>query len=283
MASTIISSFTKLRSNLEITGLQSTTVSQRQSNVREVLDAGLTVHDSFLTGSYIRSTMVSPLKEADIDIFAVLDASYYELGAVGLLDKVRKVLLKTYTQSPKISRNGQAVTITFSDFVVDVVPAFRRDGGGYLIPTSYTNQWIATDPTRHITYLSEQNKHHSGDLVPFIKMVKGWNRNNGKPFTSFYLELLAAKILHNVTLTDFSSGMRFFFDKGREQCKWSISDPAGFGDNILSGMNQSDAISRFETAYNRAVKAEEFATNYKVEDAVNEWRKIFGDYFPAYG
>jgi hypothetical protein len=38
---------------------------------------GLEVLDSFLTGSYRRSTMIAPLKEADVDVFVVLDAKCY--------------------------------------------------------------------------------------------------------------------------------------------------------------------------------------------------------------
>ena len=66
MATTIPVAFQKLKENLEITGLQKSTVSARQNNVREVVENNLTVLDSFLTGSYSRSTMIAPLKDADV-------------------------------------------------------------------------------------------------------------------------------------------------------------------------------------------------------------------------
>jgi hypothetical protein len=75
-------------------------------------------------------------------------------------------------------------------------------------------------------------------------------------------------------------------DKGREEVKFKKVDPANFGDQLNPWNNvtdTADAISRFTTAYNRAVKAEEFAKGGKIEDAFGEWRKILGDYFPAYG
>ena len=178
MATTVISSFEKLKQNLEITGLQKSTVATRQSSVRKAVENGMTVLDSFLTGSYSRSTMIAPLSNADVDIFVVLDPDYHETdGQAKLLDKVRSVLLKTYPKTPKISRNGQAVTITFTDFVVDVVPAFYREGGGYLIPSSSEKKWISTNPKSHVSTISTENTNHNGDLVPLIKMMKGWNRN----------------------------------------------------------------------------------------------------------
>lgn len=111
MATTTNQSFQQLKANLEITGLQQQTVSTRQQNVRDAVAAGLTVLDSFLTGSYRRSTMIAPLKEADIDVLVVLDSSYFSQGGqASLLDKVKTTLKKTYPTTPNISRNGQAVT-----------------------------------------------------------------------------------------------------------------------------------------------------------------------------
>lgn len=287
MATTIKSSFDKLKENLEITGLQRNTVSTRQQNVRDIVANEIDVLDSFLTGSYSRSTMIAPLSKADIDIFIVLNPKYYEKdGQANLLDKVKRVLLKTYTKTPKISRNGQAVTITFSDFVVDVVPAFKRKGGGYLIPNTIKRNWISTDPKVHVDFMSKKNSEHNGDLVPMVKMIKGWNRNINYAFSSFYLELLAINIFEKINISDYSSGMRFFFDKGREAIKYKIHDPAGYDGfiNPLSNVSTvADAVSRFETAYTRAIKAEDYARKNNIQNAVDEWRKIFGDNFPTYG
>lgn len=61
MATTINLGFQKLRENLEITSLQSGTVSTRHTNVRNAVREELTVLSDFLTGSYIRNTMIAPL------------------------------------------------------------------------------------------------------------------------------------------------------------------------------------------------------------------------------
>src|SRR3712207_5733160 len=132
MATTVFQAFQQLKHNLEITDIQASTVSTRQESVKQAVAKEIEVLTSFLTGSYKRHTMIAPLHEADIDIFAVLSARYYHHyngqngGQAGLLDYLRRVLLKTYTRTPHISRNGQAVTIHFNDFLVDVVPAFHR-------------------------------------------------------------------------------------------------------------------------------------------------------------
>ena len=213
MAITVQQSFLQLKSNLEITDLQSETVSTRQLRVREVMQAGMEVTDTFLTGSYARHTMISPLKEADIDIFCVLENKYFHWyngqngGPAALLDFVRRTLLKTYTTTPNVSRNGQAVTVRFTDFVVDVVVGFHRQGGGYLIPNSITKSWLSTDPKKHVELVRAANNYHDGKLVPIIKMLKAWNKSHGSFFRSFHIEVLALKIFSNVTISDFPSGV----------------------------------------------------------------------------
>lgn len=287
MATTVLASFQKLEENLEITGLQTSTVSTRQNDVRGVVAGDMDVLDSFLIGSYSRSTMIAPLSEADIDVFVVLSSKYFEKdGQASLLDKVRRALLKTYTRTPKISRNGQAVTINFVDFDVDVVPAFNRQGGGYIIPDSIHDAWIETDPRVHVKAMTDANAYHAGDLVPMVKMIKCWNRNISYDFVSFYLELLAIQIFKNVTISNYWSGMRFFFGKGQDLIRYAIEDPAGYGKHVQPFRNcksVDDAVRRFHLAYGQALLAEEAMKNGNDQKAIDWWQDVFGDYFPAYG
>ncbi|MCY0870873.1 MAG: CBASS oligonucleotide cyclase [Firmicutes bacterium] len=285
MARTVIQSFNEFKTKLEITDLQASTVSARHKNVRAVLDGSLTVLESFLSGSYSRSTMVAPLREADVDVFVVLNSSYYEAGGYAtLLDRVKRVLKKEYS-TPKISRNGQAVTITFSDFKVDVVPSFYRNGGGFLIPNSVQKGWIATDPKQHITLFATANQNSKSMLKPVIKMLKNWNKNISFPFNNFHIEVLAYHIFQNVTISSYSSGVRYFFDKGRNEIRLKNPDPAGYSDDVGSYLigKLDDAESQFTTAYKRALRAEAYEAAGKTEDAIKEWRKIFTARFPAYG
>jgi hypothetical protein len=230
--------FRRLRANLELTGLQEKTVAARQASVRAAVGRQLTVIDSFLTGSYRRQTLVRPLSRADVDVVVVLDREYRKRGPRAVLDLVKKALLAEYTQGMKISRNGQAATITFSDFVVDVVPAFARpwwttwDEESWEICDSGSDRWIATNPKRHVSISSKANALHDGELVPRIKQLKVWNRTAGSPLRSFHLEVLAWSIFGRSALwyhpqsSDWSSA-RYFFKKARGKLRESLSDPAG--------------------------------------------------------
>jgi len=293
MATTVQEAFRDLKSNLEITDLQVETVSIRQNRIRDVLKSGMTVKETFLTGSYARSTMISPLSRADIDVFCVLDTDYFYRfsnhvgGPASLLDHTKETLLKTYTNTPSISRNGQAVTVRFTDFVIDVVVAFYRKDGGYIIPNSITNSWLSTDPKRHVALFSAANQSHNGSLVPIIKMLKSWNRSHGSFFRSFHLEVLALQIFSNVAISDFPSGVRYFFDKARDAVKNTNPDPAGFGDDVGKYIDTQskvgDALHNMQSALNIALRAEEYNLGNRNRDAIEQWRRLFPDHFPRYG
>lgn len=287
MATTIDQAFRQFRSNLEITTLQESTVSTRQQNVRDAVAGDFAVLDTFLTGSYRRNTMIAPLSAADIDVFIVLDPKYYSpTNQLTLLSTVMKALKRKYPTTPRIKPDGQAVTITFSDFKVDVVPGFHRNGGGYLIPDARLNRWIQTDPKSHVELWTASNKAHNGSLVPLLKMIKCWNRANGELFGSFHLEVLVRQVMTGVVISDFPSGTRWAFDKMRGKVWSKIADPAGYSDDVAPHLSKAEAdkmIAALDRAYRTAVGAESHAASWYMQSAIEGWRSIFGTYFPAYG
>jgi len=288
MPTTIPIAFSKLLDNLQITDLQDATVTIRQQNIRDAVAKELTVLTSFVTGSYRRNTLLAPLAKADIDIFVILDPKYYATdGYANLIDRVKRVMKATYPNTPEISRNGQAVTVSFTDFRVDVVPAFHRQGGGYLIPDCVMKRWISTDPTRHVAIWNDANIAHRAQLVPVLKMIKQWNRAHSALLRSFHLETLVVQILTNVNISDMPSAARYVFDKAREATRYVVSDPAGYSGDIAAYLDTTEKISevvkRFETAYTQAAEAERLAASNQIQQAFAKWRTVFGDPFPAYG
>jgi hypothetical protein len=232
--------------------------------------------------------MIAPLSEADIDIFVGLSAEDYQPdGQASLLDRVKHVLQRTYPKTPDISRNGQAVTIPFTDVKVDVVPAFYRKGGGYLISDSDLKRWIATDPKKHVEIWTAANRAHESNLVPLIKILKGWNKQHRALLRSFHLEVLILQILNKVTISNFPSGVRYVLDKALAQMIAGAYDPAGYGANVGAYLNTpaklNAVLSRLQSAYHRAIDAERLATVGSVQQAYEKWRLVFGDYFPALG
>lgn len=292
---TVTPAFADFRGNLELTGLQESLVATRQAKVRAALGRDLTVHDSFLTGSYRRRTLIAPMRDADVDIIVVLDRTYRRRGPRAVLNLVKDTLGETYPSS-KISRNGQAVTITFSDFTVDVVPAFTPwwDSDSLDICNSGDESWIRTNPRKHIEISSKINQRTGGLLVPTVKMLKAWNRTAGRPLRSFHLETLAWKILDpgwfltmwwgpGVGLGSDPDNIRKFFTQAQDRLRRRLPDPArdaGDVGSYLTERARDDATSKLAIAASRCARAGQMLAGGDEEGANALYRKVFGDAFP---
>ena len=94
-------------------------------------------------------------------------------------------------------------------------------------------------------------------------------------------------ILREVSISDYPSGVRFFFDKGRALVSNKNPDPAGYTEDVGAYINTTEkinaAVSRFDSAFERAVKAESAGRYGNIREALSSWRWLFGDYFPMYG
>ena len=65
-------------------------------------------------------------------------------------------------------------------------------------------------------------------------MIKAWNRTINGHFRSFHLEVLAWQIFDGVMISDYPSGARYFFDKGRHLISQPNLDPAGYGGDVVT-------------------------------------------------
>lgn len=229
--------------------------------------------------------MISPLAEADIDLFCVLDPSYHAPGGqAALLEWVRNVLRETYSRTPRISLSGQSVTIRFQDFTVEVVPAFYRRGGGFLIPSANEERWIESNPKVHEKFMAQANATHGGKLVPLIKMIKSWNRNAGGRLQSFYLELMVEAILRGRRIVDYPSAVAFVLGHAQERVRFKMLDPAGLDAGQVNGIIRggvSEAASAVTVAYRIALEAERARLAGQEAKAMGLWRRVFGDPFPV--
>ncbi len=169
------------------------------------------------------------------------------------------------------------------------MPAFRRrtifGPSGYRIPDTITQQWISTDPQKHVALWSKRNKAQSDKLIPLIKMIKGWNKENGKLFHSFHLECLILRIMHWYTIKDYPSAVPYVFENARSIFQ-RVDDPVMYS-SVSGYLNTPDKINavsyQLEKAYRRAKNAEEWMRFGNSEDAYYYWSKLFGQYFPAFG
>ena len=84
-------------------------------------------------------------------------------------------------------------------------------GGDYEIPDKVTGTWIKTNPEKHKEQATAKNKELDGRWVPLVKMVKGWNRANGKPIKPSFLVEVMAEDLVVAPFSTYPEEVRNFF------------------------------------------------------------------------
>jgi predicted nucleotidyltransferase len=276
--------FANLSQTLEISGTEQTLAAKRQEQIREYVSEAWTLEDHFLTGSYRRETKTKPL--SDVDIFVVIDrngpqAGLRRKGPSVVLEELRRALAKHFDR-PFVDRMACTVNFGEGDEIVsfEVVPAFKRTakGGGYEIPDSRTNSWIATNPKTHHEMSTEKNEACGGHFVPFVKMVKGINVELGKPVDrSFLLEVMAHGLVKE-PFGRYQDEVRWFLATAVDGVNQGWPDPAGLGPdvNTMSSSERSHAGQALEGALAIAEDAVRLEDDGQERTSVEAWRKLFG-------
>ena len=295
MATTIDTAFAQYKSNLEITDPQEALVSTRRANVVKALQAQLTLHPdvSRIIGSWDRHTLTRYLSEGDVDVLVILNYGAHKDwettdGTVRCLDRFKAILDGAYPSTPT-RRDRNCITMQFTEFRLDVVPAFKYDGAFYEIPDSVRRKWIQTDPIAFASHMTTVNKTMGGSFIPLVKMVKGWNRNQGWPIRSFHLECLMYDRYKSYTEGyTYPSMLKVFFENLATRLSSATYEPVR-GDRVDDYLDEgsptrrSKAIAKARAAATLSAEALVDQDKYGAAVAIPEWKALLGDFFPAYG
>lgn len=289
--------FQKLVANVQLPETAVTDASGKHGRVRRCLNSHYyrllsDSANSFLVGSYGKNTEIRP--PSDVDILFELPDSVYDrfLGRAGniqsqLLQEVRGVLAKTFSTT-EVRGDGQIVSVGFSTYAVEVLPAFIAPGLGYRHADSNANgSWRYTNPKQEMTSLIVSNALTGGKTTHLIKLTKAWKRARNVDVKSLVLELAAQQFLaqwsSNRTLDGQPSGyafydwmMRDFFtwfeDRWAEH--WSIP---GTSETVYTG---SAWKAQAGLAKSAATRACDHHSGDRPYSAIAEWKNIFGEYVP---
>jgi len=287
--------FEKFRQRLELSTTESKDASKRHTEVRECIRGGFDVKDDFLSGSYKRHTKTKPLK--DVDVFFVLGQKEKwrrDNPPIDMLTAFEDCLKKKYTEKDQTETGRRSVTVVFEKsyypenhdgkvLSIDAVPAFESGSDEYEIPDKVTGTWIKTNPKKHQEQSTAKNTEMGGYWVPLVKMIKGWNRANGKPIKPSFLVEVIAEELVEVPFSTYPNEVRNFFSAMEANIGRSWPDPAGLGPPVSDQMTPdmvTIAKKALQDAQRKAALAARAEQTGRQGEALRIWREILGDYFP---
>lgn len=237
-------------------------------------------------GSYGRRTAIHGI--SDLDMAFEFPWTLYEKyrdyegnGPSALLQEVRKSL-KTRYPNTEIKGDGQVVVISFSCFVVEVLPVFVDNAvDGYLFPDSNDGgSWKICKPFKEMDAVDKRNSETNRNYKHVCKMVRAWKNNHGVSMSGMLIDTLIYNFFsQNTNYNDKSYG-------GYAELFVSIF-------TYLGGLNLQEywaapvsgqcvhSSGKFQTkAKKAAAKCQEAVNAEKESKKAKLWREVFGRQFP---
>lgn len=268
-------------------------------------------------GSFARKTKIKPLDDIDLLIcISAEGATYNELSTDNIIIEntknnsqlsqllenneinSRKVIEKFKScvsgidqySSSSIKRDHEALTLDLKtyDWKFDIVPCFftapEIDGRQYYLIPNGNGRWKKTNPIIDQNNVSSINQKHGGKILNIIRLIKYWNKyQKVRKIQSYLLENIIIAYYYNKESIDdikyeFKNIMHCF-----QVLPQIIHDPQGIhNEYFIEYVDIFSIGQRAKMDYDHALYALNLEENGDIEEAINEWKKVFGKNFPDY-
>lgn len=290
MAKTVSEAFDQFLTWLTPTGTESAAAKAHRASIGDALRSQMGMTSFFRTGSFGNGTSIRG--HSDVDYFAEFPSGQLSPSSTYSLQKIRGIL-DTRFPSTGVTVRSPAIVVPFGtdgSQTTEIVPGdFRRMVGGgryrlYEIPDR-ANGWMEAVPDAHNAYVARVNDAHSGRAKSLVRFMKAWKYHRVVPVSSFYLEMRTAKFASEKTYLTYSSDIKQLFGQLLSANLAAMQDPTGYTGMFqpcATDTQQSEALSKLETAYTRADKAVIAEYNGRISEAFDYWGLVFDGQFPAY-
>jgi Second Messenger Oligonucleotide or Dinucleotide Synthetase domain len=239
--------------------------------------------DTFLSGSYARSTAIHDIN--DVDVICLLDINQTITTPEVLLSWMEGILARYYE---KTRRQGRSIRVLADNNVyVDIVPstAITADDGPLWIPDREAREWVPTHPKGQIAAAIDKNKSTDGYYVQVVKLMKSWRDQlptESCRAKSYILETLVHGSIgypssHAAAVVSVLEGVQRTY--GSYSTVPSISDPGYSKVNVARRWTSGD-FNDFMAQVRQAAATARLALSNPDEEAGRMlWRQLFGPLF----
>lgn len=266
--------------------------------------------NTFLQGSYKRSTAIHPGKDVDIVVVTSLDPDDTTPAEANV--KLGKCLREYYD---KVNPQNRSFCVSLSYVTMDVVLATSRhltekawlfesvrkataldeaeDWTDYplLIPDRDLGAWVETHPKRQLVWTTELNAACGGYFVPLVKMFKWWRKETyqqPKYPKGYVLERIAGECVDK-SKRDHAEGFVQLLENIHAKYSSyaslslvpSLPDPGVPSHNVADRLTAEDFKTFMEKIAKALPTARAAIKEEDVQKSAELWRKLFGEKFPA--
>lgn len=246
------------------------------------------LNNSLRVGSIGRRTAINQISDLDM-LYIVPDSEFKRFdnhqtnGQSNLLQEIKTTIEKNskYTTTGK-KGDGQVVVVSFHNFRIEVLPAFKQSDGSFKYPDSNDGgSWKITKPQEEQKAITDKNNNTNDKLRHLAKMVRVWKNKHNVPMSGLLIDTLVYKFFES---TDIYNGKSFFwydimvldffdFLSKEDERKYYFA----YGSNQKVYVKKKFQLKAKKTLslINDAIES-----NDKL-DVNSKWKKVFGRPFPS--
>ncbi|MBM0210517.1 Nucleotidyltransferase domain protein [Pseudomonas syringae pv. maculicola] len=281
--------FEQFRKNLAVRNAEDISRSYRQITGKlneKYYETDSTTLHCRQVGSYGRHTAVHGI--SDLDMAFVLPWEVYDRfqkyennKQSSLLGEIR-LALKDRFPNHTVRAQQQVVSVDFTDYIVEILPAFMHDDGSYTYPDANDGGcWRTCNPVAEIDEINNLNQVKNHNLKRLCKMVRAWKNDHGVPLKGMLIDTLCYQFLKGTTDYDeesysaYGEMSRDFFaylvgiDEEKDQ--WRAP---GSGSTVTKS-------GHFHPKAKKALRRLQEALDDS-DIAHERWSTVFGEHFPEY-
>lgn len=261
-------------------------IAKKLNNNYYSLDKDTTSH-LYIVGSVGRGTAVK--NTSDLDIIFDLPSSVYKKfdaydsnGQSALLQEVKNVLNERYPNTT-MRGDGQVVVVEFTEFTIEVVPAFKQSDNRFKYPDTHDGgSWKYTDPLSEQSECSACNEKSNHSFYDFCHIIRSWKNNIGFKFGGLLIDTLTYNHFINkgyygdATFDNYLTILKELFDYLRNQDKNQSYWLAVGSKQYVYNSDNGAFVGKAEKAYNKINSAIQSSSNIN-----NVLRELLGNTFPS--
>jgi hypothetical protein len=278
--------FAQFIGNLAITNAE--TISERYGELTAALnkafrDTESKTANTLQVGSFGRSTGINGI--SDLDMLYIMPKSRWDTYENGrqlrLLQDVKGAILSRYPKTD-VRVDRLVVTVTYTDFHVEVQPVFEQDDGTFKYPdTKNEGSWKITKPREEMVALSELDSKKNSNLKRLCKMARAWKNKHGVGMGGLLIDTLCYNFLEATTDYDMKSFLYYDY-LSRDLFAYLAGLPLQDRYNAPGSGQHVKVKKPFQRKAKKAYRLCIEAIEAEEQKGVNDrWKKIYGRAFPA--
>jgi len=288
MATSVADMFSDFLANLVIQNTE--TISLRYGELtaavnKKFRDTESKTANVLQVGSFGRNTGIDGI--SDLDMLYIMPKGEWENYKDGrqlkLLQDVKAAVLARYPATD-VRVDRLVVTVTYTDFHVELQPVFEQDDGSYKYPdTKDEGSWKITKPREEMDAVSKLDGEKNLNLKRLCKMARAWKNKHGLEISGLLIDTLAYNFLESTEEYDVCSYL-YYDELSRDFFKYLGEEPDQEHYAAPGSGQRVKVRKKFQKKARKAYRLclEAIEAQDKEQKNVNEkWKKVYGRQFPA--